>query len=217
MGAAFPDSFLAAVDRLILAMHPKYKKKKKKVKSTKKGGTAQDEGNMDEEKARQARLFPGLSMPDQEWAPTTQYQGGEKDKGKAVDLGEVDDLMAELEGVNKRAAAEDDREAKRPRDGRSRSPERRRGRSPDYERGGGDGRGGYGRRDEDRGRDGYGGRGADGRVGPKRVDDAPVMYKVYPGKVASMKDFGAFVSLEGVAGLHEGTLFRLALAAPSHS
>lgn len=203
VGAEFPESFLTSVDRTILSMHPKYKKKKKKVKGAKKGGAT--EGVVDEEKARQARLFPGLSMPDQEWEPS--YKVDSKDsKGKAVDLG-VDDLMAELEGVNKRAAsssvaAQDDRGGKRTRDTRSRSPpDRRRGRSPDYKRGSGSG---YGRRDDDRGRDGYGGRG--GGVGPPRLDAAPVMYKVYPGKVSSMKDFGAFISLEGVAGRAEGEL-----------
>lgn len=201
VGAQFPDSFLTSVDRLVLSMHPKYKKKKKKSKP-KKGAEGATE-ILDEEKQRQARLFPGLAMPDQDWAPSTSYRADE-DKGKTV--AGVDDLMAELEGVNKRAALapieEEDRGAKRSRDDRSRSPERRRGRSPDYGRRDN----GYGRRDEERGRDGYGGggRGGDGRVGPRRLDDKPVMYKVYPGKVSSMKDFGAFISLEGVAGRAEG-------------
>jgi len=36
------------------------------------------------------------------------------------------------------------------------------------------------------------------------MDDKPVMYKIYPGKVTGMKDFGAFVSLDGLIGKHEG-------------
>lgn len=215
MGAEFPESFLVSVDRLILSMHPKYKKKVKKSKK-KKGAlestssSKEGDAQLDEERKRQMRLFPGLSVPDQEWEPTTSYKlEQEKDKtsvvkGKEVDLG-VDDLMAELEGVKKRVASgdvarEDDRGDKRRRDERSRSPERRRGRSPDFNQRDS----GYGSRDGGgRGRDGYGG-GGGGYGGRPRLDDAPVLYKVYAGKVASMKDFGAFVSLEGVAGRAEG-------------
>ncbi|KAL8277312.1 hypothetical protein RQP46_010265 [Phenoliferia psychrophenolica] len=195
VGAEFPDSFLASVDRLILSMHPKYKKK---VKKGKKGdaaaaGSKDADGNdvqLDEDRKRQMRLFPGLAMPDQDWQPSYSTDkdkaapgGG---KGKEVDLG-VDDLMAELEGVKKRVYddAEQGGDQKRMRDGRS----------PDYGR-----TGGGGGRDGDRGRQGYGG----GRPAPRQLDDKPVLYKVYPGKVAGLKDFGAFVSLEGIMGRHEG-------------
>ncbi|RUS25213.1 P-loop containing nucleoside triphosphate hydrolase protein [Jimgerdemannia flammicorona] len=36
------------------------------------------------------------------------------------------------------------------------------------------------------------------------LDEKPVMYKIYDGKVSSMKDFGVFVTLEGVVGRQEG-------------
>ncbi|KAJ2019160.1 DEAH-box ATP-dependent RNA helicase prp22, partial [Coemansia sp. S85] len=36
------------------------------------------------------------------------------------------------------------------------------------------------------------------------VDDAPVLYKIYNGRVSNLKDFGAFVSLDGIKGRTEG-------------
>ncbi|KAH7103317.1 hypothetical protein BKA62DRAFT_768733 [Auriculariales sp. MPI-PUGE-AT-0066] len=36
------------------------------------------------------------------------------------------------------------------------------------------------------------------------LDDRPILYKVYDGKISGIKDFGAFVSLEGIAGRFEG-------------
>lgn len=40
--------------------------------------------------------------------------------------------------------------------------------------------------------------------GRPRMDDKPVLYKIYNGKVTGMKDFGAFVSLEGLTSRAEG-------------
>ncbi|PBK76934.1 P-loop containing nucleoside triphosphate hydrolase protein [Armillaria solidipes] len=75
---------------------------------------------------------------------------------------------------------EDDREPKRQRRESPRSPSPPRGRD-------------YGSRDK---RGGYGGRGA--------LDDRPVLFKIYNGRVTGLKEFGAFVTLEGVAGRVEG-------------
>lgn len=36
------------------------------------------------------------------------------------------------------------------------------------------------------------------------VDDEPILYKIYDGKVTKTVDFGAFISLEGVKGRREG-------------
>ncbi|GAA6030933.1 hypothetical protein JCM8097_008944 [Rhodosporidiobolus ruineniae] len=187
-----------------------------------------------EDKQKQMRLFPGLAVPDQEWESSfradrpdeikeRQMRMGQpldvkgvddelrgRDTGAAEDMG-VDDLMAQLEGVRKRGAAGDDE-----RDGK-----RSRHRSPDYERRDDRGRdNGYGGRDNgygDRGRSGgsrygeddrgrYGG-GRDARTGgagPSRMDEKPVLYKIYRGKVSNIKDFGAFVQLEGIQGRAEG-------------
>ncbi|GAA5907660.1 hypothetical protein JCM5296_000845 [Sporobolomyces johnsonii] len=223
-GADFPDSFLQSVDRLILSMHPKYKLKSKKGK--KKKGKAADGADgkgktpLDEEREKQKRLFPGLAMPDQEWAPTTKFEGKEghhlsldDEKERQLRMGQpvdvlgaerdlrskdeadlgVDDLMAQLEGVRKRGA-----EGERDDGGK-----RQRQRSPDYDRRGPGGERGRDRyREDDRGR--YGRDARVGGVGPSRLDEKPVLYKIYPGKVANIKDFGAFITLEGVMGRQEG-------------
>ncbi|ORX67424.1 hypothetical protein DL89DRAFT_44531 [Linderina pennispora] len=42
------------------------------------------------------------------------------------------------------------------------------------------------------------------RHSSSRVDDAPILYKIYDGRVTNLKDFGAFVALEGVRGRVEG-------------
>ena len=243
VGADFPDSFLQAVDRLILSMHPKYKikatasSKAGAADAKGKGKQAADEVVVDENKQKQMRLFPGLAVPDSDWIPSftpddpatvkeRQMRMGQPvdvagvvAEEDATDMG-VDDMMAQLEGVRKKRSALDEDERA--------GDKRQRHRSPDYEmqRRGGDGRdNGYGDRGRsggpggggggrgngygDRDRGGYGG-GRDGRdprmggAGPARMDEKPVLYKIYRGKVSNIKDFGAFVTLEGVMGRVEG-------------
>ena len=41
-------------------------------------------------------------------------------------------------------------------------------------------------------------------TGRVELDERPVVYKIYDGKVSSLRDFGAFVQLEGVKGRVEG-------------
>ncbi|GAA5982794.1 hypothetical protein JCM5350_002991 [Sporobolomyces pararoseus] len=230
VGAEFPDSFLESVDRLVLSMHPQYKLKKKGKKGNKKGkGKELDQTVsevIDPEKEKAKRLFPGLSLPDQEWAPTTEYKGKdapklalEVDQDQPVDvrgaerdarsrdesdLG-IDGLMKELEGVSRKRGQEDYNSSS---SSSSRYPgggpdgKRQRQRSPDYSSSSSS----RDRDDRDRGRSGYGG-GRDpriGGVGPNRLDEKPVLYKIYPGKVSNIKDFGCFVALEGIVGRQEG-------------
>jgi ATP-dependent RNA helicase DHX8/PRP22 len=165
VGAEFPDSFVENVDRLILSMHPKHKKKHA-VKNGK-GKAKEAEGALTEEEKKK-RLLPGLALKDQE--PTALPDD--------VFLKELGDLVS-----GKKRPAENDRSPKRQRRGRSPSPRRR---SPSPRRG-------YGR---DQGRNG----------GRPVIDDRPVLFKIYNGKVTGLKDFGAFVTLEGVAGRAEGML-----------
>lgn len=182
VGAEFPDSFVDNVDRLILSLHPKHKKS-----SSVTNGTSSAQGDtFDREKDKQKRLFPGLAVPDKEMA-------------EDVLMKEVDDMMAQFEGVAKksRTTDEEDRSAKPQRRGRSRSRSPR-GRSPIPDRGRS-----HGRRDDWRGRNG------DARR--TQLDERPVLFKIYSGRISSLKDFGAFVQLEGVAGRVEGEQYILVL------
>ncbi|CCL98141.1 uncharacterized protein FIBRA_00135 [Fibroporia radiculosa] len=179
VGANFPDSFLDNVDRLILSMHPKHKKK-----SSVNGETTAGDGSLDETEKRK-RLFPGLALQDQDWQPSIT---------KDALMKEVDDMMSQFEGVAKKARprpTEDERSPKRRRrSSRSRSPSsRRRSPSPAREREYDD------RRDNRR-----------GRVNDRRqpLDERPVLFKIYNGRVAGLKEFGAFVQLEGIVGRVEG-------------
>jgi ATP-dependent RNA helicase DHX8/PRP22 len=143
-------------------------------------------------------MFPGLALPDQEWRPPPQADGEKKD---AITK-EVDGLMSQLEGFAKktRPRAGDFMETDEP------SPKRRRldsppphRRSPSPPRGRG-----YGyndSRDDSRSRGSY----RDNRGPGRELDDRPVVYKIYDGRVSSIRDFGAFVQLEGVKGRAEGT------------
>ncbi|KAG6332920.1 hypothetical protein ID866_6173, partial [Astraeus odoratus] len=140
-------------------------------------------GNTDSqtEQDKRKRLFPGLALPDQEIT-------------KDVLMQEVDDMMAQFEGAAKKkppVEANDEREHRMEQRSRSRSrsPPRRRRRSPSPDRG----RSYNPRRDYRNG----------GRDRPP-LDERPVLYKIYNGRVSGVRDFGAFVQLEGVAGRVEG-------------
>jgi ATP-dependent RNA helicase DHX8/PRP22 len=215
VGAPFPDSFIQNLDRIILAMHPKYKKKAKKAAEAMangvngKGKAGDKDAVRDEDADRRARLYPGLALPDTSWKPIDKFIEEEQKAGPIVK--DVDDLMKELEGVaakkNTRPSASDYMEdgadgpaAKRQR--RDDGNEGRRGRSPPphmadngYGPRSGGPSNGYGSGD----RGGYG-----GSRGRPQLDEKPLLYKIYNGRVSSMKDFGAFVSLEGVQGRAEG-------------
>ena len=230
MGADFPQSLLESIDRLVLTMHPKYK-----GKTNGHNGTHEEveEDGMDD-RARKARIFKGLSVPDgvQRWDDDDVLKG----KVDEVDAksGAMDDTFAMLEGLagksredtyltngRKRSRSpeldEDRRERRRHRH-RSRSRSRDRGRHKDrrrsereavdeFERS----RNGHG--DPDRG---Y----ANGHRSSKRrhrddddyfkrpptpeIDDQPILYKVYKGSITGIKDFGAFVNIHGVKGKVDG-------------
>lgn len=183
-GASFPDSFVENVDRLIFSMHPKYKKKTESAKMLGKRKSVEDD---DTDLERKKRMFPGLAMQDK---PPSAVADD-------VFLKELGDLVA---GKTAHSRPDED-EPSRKRARRSWSPpHRRRSDSPN--------------RMDDHGRSRQY---ADTRPGRRpspsyertsrgrpTVDDKPVLYKIYNGRVSGIREFGAFVTLEGVAGRVEG-------------
>ena len=161
----FPDSFLDSVDRLILSMHPKYKKHHAKSTNGKPKAVDTELSELD----RKRRLFPGLAVKDKDVPPVSDD----------AFLQELGDLVS---GRKTRPHPTDEPAPKRQR--RSASPPRRRSPSP------------RGRNDR------WGNRNGGGRP----MDNKPILFKIYSGKVTGLKDFGAFVTLEGVSGRVEGTL-----------
>ncbi|WVQ62890.1 uncharacterized protein L199_001039 [Kwoniella botswanensis] len=188
IGADFPEWFVKNLDRLIVTMHPKYKRKAAKAKAAAANGKSGSKpAILDEQKALQSRKFPGLSMPDQDWTSADKYletrQTKEPSEEKLPESLTVDDTLAQLSEVasrRNRPSADDwmdgEPSSKRP-------------------------------RHMDNGRDnGYGGRVSEQPRGRPGLDERPVLYKIYNGSVSNVRDFGAFVSLEGVQGRTEGLI-----------
>lgn len=173
-GLGISASFAENLDRLIVRMHPKHTRQRSKAAAKDKGVSSQ-KGEDDPELARTSRMFPGLAIPDSKPDPL-YYEDRQGDAGsqKPRKSNAVDDFMQEFSDLA--SASRLERSGKRGRS-RSRSP------PPRYAR--------------DRGRD------------PRSTyrppeDDRPILFKIYDAHVTNLKDFGAFVSLEGVRGRHEG-------------
>jgi ATP-dependent RNA helicase DHX8/PRP22 len=202
-GAEFPPSLVDSIDRLVRTMHPKYKAAQKQLETT------------TSEPRKSTAVFKGLAIPDAE-IPAA-------DEGDAMD-----DTFAALEGLagkasRKRSASPTDRgrdrQSKRYKDS-SYSRSRSRTVSPYKEkrrhRNGNDN--GYVFEEDEykRSRNGKNGH----RKGRRRerspsedrlrkapvpeLDDTPELYKVYSGRVTGIKDYGAFVNLQGVRGKVDG-------------
>lgn len=207
MGADFPPSLVKSIDRLILTMHPKYKHK-----STAGAG---DAGKHREEKSR---VFKGLSMPDTEPAGRLEEEAKED---------AMDDTFAMLESLAGKAGgaptngharkrsmspvqyAHDRKSSKRH---RSRSPfGDRKGRNDRYTFEDEFGRTRSSKYDDERHRSRRRRRRNSSsdddrfdRAPTPEIDNEPVLYKVYNGRVTGIKDFGAFVNLHGVKGKVDG-------------
>lgn len=227
MGAEFPQSLMESVHRLIQTMHPEYKSK------TDATGDAQKEKNGDDalpdEVEKKARMFKGLAMPDK--APDLDKQDfpRPKDVSAGNEKSEaLDDTFAMLEGLAGKAREENKERTSRK---RSRSPDvneysggrrrrekyrsrsRSRGRERHRDEADTDGQNSSTRipyRD-DKYKNGGRGRGRDMdddqyfRQPPTpELDDSPILYKIYDGRVTGIKDFGAFVNLTGVKGKVDG-------------
>ncbi|CAI6273681.1 unnamed protein product [Periconia digitata] len=197
VGADFPQSLVDSIDRLILTLHPKFKKSKN---STVDGAPAV---NRDEK----ARIYRGLAIPDRKFAAEPEPEPEPEE-----DTNPLDDTFAMLEGLAGKGSSKpkDDRP-------RSRSPRRKSKKydyvfdSPNRKR--------Y--RDEEeefreRSRKKFRDEDSDSerefrsrrktrrnddefrRPPTPELDERPVQFKIYNGTVTGVKDFGAFVRLDGL-------------------
>ena len=182
MGAEFPQSLIESIDRLILTMHPNHK--------TKQNGHAKQNGSSEniDDVDKKTRIFKGLSIPDRE------RKWDEDDLALEKTQPVVHDTFAQLEGL---AGVTHQHPRKRRHDG-DREHDRVRNRSN------------YHRLENSSG----------GHQGEKRrrsppdsnfrrpptpeLDPYPQLFKIYPGVVTGIKDFGAFVNIKGVQGKVDG-------------
>jgi ATP-dependent RNA helicase DHX8/PRP22 len=217
MGAEFPQSLVESIDRLVLTLHPKYKKGANGKKAE------AGEENADDTD-RKTRVFKGLAIPDKE----VDYNIEDEEPGNgATQTDALDDTFAMLEGLagkapnkpkersRKRSVSpynsdDDTSRSKRYRhehDSRSRSPRRRKeqhnelvfedefGRTRTVKR-----------QDKTRSRKKYRDEDLDEfrRPPTPEIDDEAILHKVYHGKITGIKDFGVFVNLQGVKGKVDG-------------
>ncbi|KAF7554515.1 hypothetical protein G7Z17_g2841 [Cylindrodendrum hubeiense] len=212
IGADFPPSLIDSLDRLVLAMHPKFKGKN--------GAAREEEHHHSRTLEEKEKVFSGLSVPD---------------KAPILDVGAdvIDDTLALLEGLEGKAKKEKEsrkrsrspennpKESRRRRRDRSRSRERRkrdkyRSRSRSQDRGDEDWRDGHrDSRKDRRGRTRYDDEADDRfRKAPEpEIDDAPELHKVYEGHITGIKDFGAFVNIHHVKGKVDGLVHVSRMAA----
>ncbi|MCJ1314241.1 DEAH-box ATP-dependent RNA helicase prp22 [Agyrium rufum] len=213
MGAEFPQSLVESIDRLILTMHPKFKGKRA-LQTSKSGNIGQEKDLNDVD--RKSRVFKGLAVPDQE------LEWDEKSEVDANGDGDaLDDTFAMLEGLAGKAKVtkppiSSRKRSRSPMDegrrGRKKELFRARSRSESLQRHGHDKRhdwerptNGNSKAHRRRHKD-YKDEGRDNLRQPPtpEVDDAPKLFKVYDGVVTGVKDFGAFVNLQGVRGKVDG-------------
>ncbi|KAM6498648.1 P-loop containing nucleoside triphosphate hydrolase protein [Amanita muscaria] len=180
LDADLPASLIESVDRLILSMHPKYKKKRanKSAGNADKASGSDMDGVVDE-KEMQRRIFPGLALKNKDVPPAVPDD---------VFLEELGDLVSGRKSRPRPSDEEPSPKRQRRDHSRSRSPRRR---SPSPQRGRS-----FGDRRDDMGRGRFGGR--------PPLDEQPILFKIYNGKITGLKDFGAFVQLEGITGRVEG-------------
>lgn len=236
MGADFPSSLIDSIDRLILTMHPKYKGISKKSEAQ----IGSDHVSTDDT-YRKTRIFKGLAVPDREqkWDEEDPEENRvSKNAAGALDdtfamleglAGQAKDPQRGTNGTTgrKRSRSPDDidggRGTRRTKYGSrssSHSTERaRRSKKPETDGGGSRSHNEY-HKSERSDRISHGSkrrhRHRDDEDYFKRpptpeIDDAPKLFKIYDGVVTGVKDFGAFVNLQGVKGKVDGLVHVSAL------
>lgn len=180
-GAGLPESALQAVDRLVKAQQQdslatKGKSLDSLPASRPKAHADDDLASLTDEQRKHRAQFPGLAIPDSEHVHSFDQSLHHHAAGSERRKfdDDVEDLMGQLEAVNSGAASTS---RKRLADHGSPPASKRPRDDPTTMR---------------------------GRSGTARPDERPVMYKIYEGTVSNIKDFGAFVALQGLVGRQEG-------------
>lgn len=224
----FPGSLAESIDRLVLTMHPKYQKKSNR-------NTKEQDDESEDDRDRKTRVFKGLAIPDKEPSWEEAYKEDVPEEENALD-----DTFALLEGLAGNPKAQPSRKrsispvGENAHDSGRSKKSRRRSRSPEPRHDDYMFEDEFGRtvpwrardRDQDRDRD----RDRDRserksrhrrrsrsedrfrRAPTPEVDDTPVLYKIYNGRVTGVKDFGVFVNLYGVKGKVDGLVHVSAMA-----
>lgn len=233
MGAEFPNSLVESVDRLILTMHPKHKGKMRNG-TVRGAESRVEDGIDDVEKKTRIFKGLAMPDRDLQWEEELVAAVPEDGAPKMAALDDTFAMLENLaakprmtqdrtNGRKRSRSPDDDGEGRgrRKRDmfrSRSRSHsseqiERHRRRTGDlYKHGDSRPTNGYHQKDESH-RNGHGSSRRRHREDNdnhfKRppvpeIDDAPKLFKVYDGTVTGVKDFGAFVNLQGIKGKVDG-------------
>jgi ATP-dependent RNA helicase DHX8/PRP22 len=229
IGAEFPESFISTLDRLILTLRPKAlvpsstanstkskdkDKSKSKSKDKDKGSKSstkksakddhEEEGGeeekkddwMDQEERAKLRVanakFPGLAMKDDKnrvKEMLAQESGMKKDASSSSfsssSLSEFEKLLQSSKTKQLSNDNDEDESSPARKRRKSRSPSPSRSRYPNANNNNKNSSNSYNSRQN-------------------QIDESPVLYKIYQGKVTGTRDFGAFVSLEGLRSRFEG-------------
>ena len=231
MGADFSPSLVESVDRLILTMHPKYKVR---VNGHFTGTQTHRDSHSLEDVEKKTRVFKGLALPNkkQQWEEEVVQEPEGKNQPLTGALDDTFAVLEGLagRGANPPNAAPDRKRSRSPNDVDGDLSKRRKHRfrsrsiSTSREKHGRHGRDGGQQYDESFTNthehlvsgDRYHASRGDRRKGYRydeddswrpptpEIDDSPEIFKVYKGTINSIKNFGAFVSLQGVRGKPHG-------------
>lgn len=233
MGAEFPNSLVESVDRLILTMHPKFKGKVRNG-TTRGAESREEKGLDDVEKKTRIFKGLAMPDPDLHWEEEQAAAVPADDDSKMGTLDDTFAMLENLVGKSrmthdrtnsrKRSRSPDDDGEGRGRRKRDMYRSRLRSHSSEYIERHQKRTGDLHNDDDSRPMNGYHGKEEShrNRHGSSRrrhrednddhfkrppvpeIDDAPKMFKVYDGTVTGVKDFGAFVNLQGIKGKVDG-------------
>ncbi|KAJ1974777.1 DEAH-box ATP-dependent RNA helicase prp22 [Dimargaris verticillata] len=224
-GCEFPDWFVTNMNRLITTLRPKSRGGASAASGNATGPTADgSEAHApssvnDYDVDRKAQAFPALALQDAKPEPAIQPPVPRSDTNHGL-LGDLETLLS----TEKKAAEQSETPSRRNRSrsrsqshsrddrrhryqGRANDRARNRSRSRSRSHGRGRYRPRSASRSRSRSRDAFRRPNRSFRnASPPRVtlDERPILYKIYSGKVAGMRDYGAFVTLDGIQGRLEG-------------